>query len=191
MEQGLDNLNIDDEEMVDNTPVFCDELKGIGEEEEFSMESLDAEENEDYTIHPTDSMILTAVVQEELGGNLEVYIFDEINQNLYVHHDIMLSSFPWCIEWIPQDWHSNSKANYAAIGSFNEEIEIWDIDVLDAIDPVCVLGNISNDEKYFKQFKKKSKKSTKDMVHTGGVLSLSLNPYKRFDFNKELSGIRR
>jgi len=32
---------------------------------------------------------------------LEIYIYEEELNNLYVHHDVMLSAFPLCMEWLP------------------------------------------------------------------------------------------
>lgn len=73
------------------------------------------EEKEDYTIRKSDSLIVAATAEND-HSSLEVYIYDHKNANLYVHHEIILSSYPLCIEWLPN--YGNKKANLAIVGSF-------------------------------------------------------------------------
>lgn len=75
-------------------------------------------------------------------SNIEVYIYDEETSSLYVHHEVMLSSMPLALEWLSVDPTSQSaaKANYAVLGSFLPEIELWNLDVSDAIEPAGRLG---------------------------------------------------
>ena len=59
---------------------------------------------------------------------------------MYVHHEVMLSSFPLDIEWMRVDLGSigsneHKKGNYAIVGSFLPEIEFWNLDVLEAVEP--------------------------------------------------------
>lgn len=58
------------------------------------------EEKEDYTIRKSDSLIVAATAEDE-HSNLEVYIYDHKTSDLYVHHEIILSSYPLCMEWLP------------------------------------------------------------------------------------------
>jgi periodic tryptophan protein 1 len=44
--------------------------------------------------------MLAAVKTEDDISHLEVYIFEENDDNLYVHHDVMLPAFPLCVEWL-------------------------------------------------------------------------------------------
>lgn len=90
--------------------------------EEFSDSE---EEKEDYTIRKTDSIIVAATAQND-HSNLEVYIYEHNNSNLYVHHEIILQSYPLCLEWIPQ--FQGQKANLMVVGSFLPEIEIYNLD---------------------------------------------------------------
>ena len=54
-------------------------------------------------------------------------MYEQENNNLFVHHEIMLSSFPLSLEWLNVELGSiNStnptKGNYAIISSFLPEI---------------------------------------------------------------------
>ena len=77
---------------------------------------------------------------------LEVYVFEPSTYNLFVHHDIILSSYPICMEWIGADYtavdddNKVSKGNFSIIGTFLPEIEIWDIDEKDPVEPYALLG---------------------------------------------------
>jgi len=33
-------------------------------------------------------------------SHLDIYLYEEDCDNLYVHHDIILGSFPLCVEWL-------------------------------------------------------------------------------------------
>lgn len=71
------------------------------EEDNYPSELEDSEEEkEDYTIRKTDSIIVTATAESD-HSNLEIYIYDHKNSDLYVHHEIILSSYPLCLEWLP------------------------------------------------------------------------------------------
>lgn len=60
---------------------------------------------------------------------------------MYVHHDIMLPAFPLCLAWLDCDPRGGSeRANLCAVGTMDPGIEIWDLDVLDAVEPVACLG---------------------------------------------------
>jgi periodic tryptophan protein 1 len=83
----------------------------------------------------------------------------------------------------------NSKGNFAIVGSFTPEIEIWNLDLVDVLEPDVSLGNFTkdnnSDSKYFKNFKKnKVKKNTIDIDnyedgHTDAVISLDINPFNK------------
>jgi periodic tryptophan protein 1 len=77
----------------------------------------------------------------------QVWVYEEGNEtesgNMYVHHDLMLSSFPLSVAWldcVPDVSRSHQPGNLVAIGTFNPEIEIWDLDTLDAVEPAGLLG---------------------------------------------------
>lgn len=107
---------------------------------------------------PTDNLLVAAKTEDNVS-QLEVYVYDDSQENLYVHHDIMLPAFPLCLEWLdfrpcaPQnsdsgnddtamavDSSTSNFGNYVAVGTFEPEIEIWSLDTVDALYPDSVLG---------------------------------------------------
>lgn len=101
---------------------------------------------------------------------------------MYVHHDLMLSAFPICIEWLGVDPGSFANAeadrgNMAIVGSFLPHIEIWDLDLMDAIEPRMVL--LGNEENPGATSKKKKSKQQAAQGHSGAVVSLSLNKVRK------------
>ncbi|KAF8242353.1 WD domain-containing protein [Wilcoxina mikolae CBS 423.85] len=146
---------------------------------------LDEEEREELQILPTDNLLLVGKVEDEVA-HLEVYIYEDEHDNLYVHHDIMLPAIPLCLEWldVPVDstkpLTSEDRANVVAIGTTDPDIEIWDLDTVDSMFPNAILG-AGNDEKAAKRKKKKKRKTPKpnDEYHVGAVQALVGNRQHR------------
>ena len=70
-------------------------------------------------------------------ASLEIHVYEEKSGNLYVHHDLPLPTYPLCLA------HGGNGAvggNYVAVGTFDPAIEIWNLDVLDVLEPTFVLG---------------------------------------------------
>jgi periodic tryptophan protein 1 len=108
-------------------------------------------------------------------STVEVHLYETKTGNMYIHHDISLPSFPLCLAHGKSV--GESKGNYCAVGMFTPGIEIWNLDVLDALEPVCVLGGTSATKT-----SKKSKKSTETLVngsHSDAIMALSWNPIHR------------
>lgn len=77
------------------------------------------------------------VIQDFSG--IEVHVYDERTGNLYVHHDIPLPSYPLCVAH-GQVSSGGTFGNFCAVGTFSPGIEIWNLDILNALEPSCVLG---------------------------------------------------
>jgi len=104
----------------------------------FGFEESD-EEKEDLKIRKEDTLFVCGKIEDEFAS-LECYVYEKHSGNLFVHHDIMLSSFPLAMDWLPVEPSSfeqteYSKGNYAIVGTFYPDIEIWSLDTLDAIEP--------------------------------------------------------
>jgi periodic tryptophan protein 1 len=138
------------------------------------------EEKEDYTIRKTDALIVAATAEDE-HSNLEVYIYDHKTSDLYVHHEIILSSYPLCMEWLNS--YGGQRTNLVIVGTFLPQIEIWNLDSEDC-EPIYTLGGIFVEEKGAKKKKKtlqalpKKPAADSDQTHTDAVMCLSLNPFQ-------------
>lgn len=129
-------------------------------------------------------MLITARTTSDLSA-LDFHVYDEPEENLYVHHDLMLPSFPLCVEWL--DFNSSSPStsgNYVAVGSFDPTIEIWDADLVDGLYPHAILGPAPSLEKPELKPKGTGKKKKRQVVadpqyHLQPVLSISWTPNHR------------
>ncbi|RZC87193.1 hypothetical protein C5167_042126 [Papaver somniferum] len=123
-------------------------------------EDDDDDEIEDMTIKATDA----------------VCVFEELEDgefNFYSHHDIILPAFPLCTAWLDFDVKKTGgdKGNFVAAGTMEPAIEIWDLDLIDELQPCLVLGGVAKK-------KKKGKKKGIDYQkgsHTDSVLGLDWN----------------
>jgi len=122
----------------------------------------------DLEIMPDDNLLVVGKVSNEFC-NLEVHVYNENDNNLYCHHDVMLPSFPLSMEWLDFDAGEEEPGNFVAISSMTPVIEIWDIDVVNCLEPAFVLGSGM-----------RKKKKMKSMCgHTDAVLDLSWNHLQR------------
>lgn len=129
--------------------------KELGEEDE--------EDKEDFKIRGTDNLILAGHVEGD-SATLEVYVYNDVEDAFYIHHDILLPSLPLALEWLAFDPESDTRGNLVAVGAMNPVIEIWDLDLVDCLEPAFRLGK-----------KAKKKKKIPGVGHTDAVLALSWN----------------
>ncbi|KAK6338392.1 hypothetical protein TWF730_002455 [Orbilia blumenaviensis] len=148
-------------------------------------DNQDDDEREELQILPTDNLLLAGRFEDDLA-HLEVYVYEDDSDNLYVHHDLMLPAIPLCIEWLDLPVKTTpsptKKGNFAAVGTTDPEIEIWNLDTVDSLFPDAILGappssSTSTSSSTKKKSKKKSKKSKQPTPthHTDSILSLSSN----------------
>lgn len=85
----------------------------------------------------------------------------------------MLPSFPLCVEWMNYTLNDTPerKGNLIAIGTFEPEIEIWDLDIIDTVYPQVILGATS-DQKPKMHRSRQSQKIQPDR-HVAAITSLS------------------
>ncbi|KAH3671429.1 hypothetical protein WICMUC_004609 [Wickerhamomyces mucosus] len=167
------------------------------------------QEKQDFQVYPTDNMILAARTEDEVsyldvyvyddGAGAPEGAEDEEEDkldpdvakglvrgsSLYIHHDLMLPAFPLCVEWVNYkpgsiaDDSNQNVGNFAAIGTFDPQIEIWNLDSVDKAFPDLILGEPSSNS--LQGLRKKNKKKSKHITthHTDAVLSLSHNKQHR------------
>ncbi|CDP14385.1 unnamed protein product [Coffea canephora] len=169
----LDMDNYDEED--DGVELFGEGLRTLyypSNEMDPYLKDKDDEDSvdlDDTTISPEDSVIICARNEDDvwiLEGS------EEGDSNMYVHHDIVIPAFPLCLAWLDCPLKEGEKGNFVAVGSMEPAIEIWDLDVMDEVQPSAVLGGVVEKKK-----KKGNKKSVKykDDSHTDSVLGLAWN----------------
>ncbi|KAL0458126.1 UNVERIFIED_CONTAM: Periodic tryptophan protein 1 [Sesamum latifolium] len=105
----------------------------------------DSEEEEDITIKPEDAVIVCARNEDD--------------------------HFPFAQHGLIVLFKGGERGNFIAVGSMEPAIEIWDLDIMDEVQPSATLGGIIEKKK---KGKKRSVKY-KDGSHTDSVLGLAWN----------------
>ena len=137
------------------------------------------EDREELQVLATDNLLLAAKIEDEMA-HLEVYVYEDEADNLYVHHDIMLPAIPLCVEWLDMPVNKagvdkDAPGNFVAVGTMDPDIEVWNLDTIDCMYPNAILGQGGNAESGKKMKKKKKSKKTSDEYHVDAVLSLAAN----------------
>ncbi|KAI4111713.1 MAG: hypothetical protein LQ338_008350, partial [Usnochroma carphineum] len=195
-EYNLDAYDDDEEDEEGERMAMFGNAKSLAyhqsnaEDPYITMEGNDEEdeEREDLQVLPTDNMLVAAKVEDEVA-HLEIYVYEDEADNLYVHHDIMLPAIPLCVEWLDLPvakgaTDTNSKGNYVAVGTMDPDIELWDLDTVDSMYPNAILGqgssepepapDTSHNPKRKPKKRKKSKKAN-DSYHVDAILALAAN----------------
>ena len=129
-----------------------------------TLDNISDTSSQDFSIDPTDNLLLVGRADEEYSI-VEVHVYNESTQDQYCHHEIMLNAHPLCIELACVE-QQGEKVSLVAVGTMEPEIELWDLDLVDSIEPYAVLGK----RKKSSDSKKLSKKR-----HSKPVLCLSWN----------------
>ncbi|XP_044255821.1 periodic tryptophan protein 1 homolog [Tribolium madens] len=159
-EFNLENYDEQDEGAAEALGISS--LADLQNNEEDNFSESDDSDKEDEIIKPNDNLILVGHVEGD-ASSLEVYIYNEEEESLYVHHDILLPAFPLCFEWL--DYEPNApKGSYCAIGSMTPVIQVWDLDIINCIEPAFNLGRAAS-----------IKKNRPHIGHKDAVLTLAWN----------------
>ncbi|KAJ3820754.1 WD40-repeat-containing domain protein [Lentinula raphanica] len=190
-DEGEDNI-LGHFSNINNIAVY----KNNDEDPYITLKDSDADSSDERTeleILPTDNLLVIAKTQDSIS-QLEVYVYEESEANLYVHHDLMLPNFPLCLEWLDFPPSSSSSSNdpsiansgfgnYIAVGTLDPEIEIWSLDVVEAMYPSTILGRPDKSKAHIpvplgtgkKKRKKTKKREVERAYHVDAVLDLSWN----------------
>ena len=102
-------------------------------------------------------------------------VYSESDDHSYCHHEILLTSFPLALEWMDFDPEQPDKkgacpinlwilvtflilaGSYLAVGMMSPGIEVWDLDVVDGLEPVFTLTGGGHAYKVQGKGKKKKK----------------------------------
>eukprot|EP00005_Dracoamoeba_jomungandri_P002323 CAMPEP_0174261018 /NCGR_PEP_ID=MMETSP0439-20130205/11184_1 /TAXON_ID=0 /ORGANISM="Stereomyxa ramosa, Strain Chinc5" /LENGTH=412 /DNA_ID=CAMNT_0015345427 /DNA_START=97 /DNA_END=1335 /DNA_ORIENTATION=+ len=137
----------------------------------------DDDELETITVRPTDQLLCYCSLEEEYMSHLYVTVWEEEVKNDYIHHDIMLSAPPLCIAWFNfAPGQPDGTGSFAAVGTFEPVIEIWNLDIIDALEPCSILGADKTQE--FRRDMPTQPKLSDD-AHDGAVMSLNWNKNHR------------
>lgn len=124
----------------------------------------DDSELEDIMIKPSDCLLVTAISDEDFS-RVDIHVYEPEDRNLYCHHDIILPVPPLCVEPIA------AGRNFLAIGTFAPHIELWDLDVMNSLEPSAILGGYAPPSP--PKGKRKSRRRRKQKQHTPPILSHS------------------
>jgi len=122
-------------------------------------------EKENHEIKPEDNLIAVGHLDGD-AAILEVHVYNPEESSLYIHHDILLPAVPLCMEWLNYDPGDQQlkPGNMLAVGTMNPVVEVWDLDLIDCLEPAYKLGR-----------KAKKKKKIAGIGHKDAVLALSWN----------------
>ncbi|CAI5703412.1 hypothetical protein KXD40_003679 [Peronospora effusa] len=183
---------IEDDEEEDEVDGMSsdDDVVAMQDEENDDQDDELEIDKEDVEIRPTDSVILVANTEEDFSS-IEVQVYDDENGALYVHHEINLPAFPLCMAWmdcapVPLDPRTGPvDGSFVAVGTFKPGIEIWDLNVMDVLEPSATLGGEQNDKLRDVAMPKMSKrrKNCKTVLqpgsHQDSVMALDWNSSHR------------
>ncbi|RHY53202.1 hypothetical protein DYB38_008566 [Aphanomyces astaci] len=153
--EALKEFNMDQYDEEDDEAAVKDYLQGNGaeipiEDDDQVPDDIedDDEDKADMEIRSTDSVVLVCNTEEDFS-NLEVHVYEEDTGNLYVHHEINLPAFPLALAWmdiapLPPVNGVPVNGSFVAVGTFKAGIEIWNLDVLDVLEPTATLGGEAN-----------------------------------------------
>ena len=163
----------------------------------------------------TDVLIYAGRAQDEFAI-VNQCVYDTSDNHLYLHHDVHANAYPLGLAHIGFNFAAyneylelkdvaeedpeaakrcellleliaNKNANYLAVASFSNEIEIWDMDLLDAVEPALSLGG----EDLVKTMPSKAKNMPKKLMrpvtkkvlrpgsHTTAVLGVAWNALQK------------
>jgi periodic tryptophan protein 1 len=93
---------------------------------------------DDDWIRPTDLLLVVGKTGDQVPS-LEVQLFDPGEESFFVHHELLVPSFPLCLRWLDCEPRTLATGSFAALSTFERHIEIWDMNVAEPMRPVTAL----------------------------------------------------
>jgi periodic tryptophan protein 1 len=182
--EGLNSIGLS--QIGTNAPAY------MGDDDDDDANLDDDSDADDVIIQPDDAIVVVAKTEDDFAA-LEVHVYEPETGNLFVHHDIPLPAFPLCLAH-GDIGPTGGAGNFCAVGTFGPGIEVWNLDVLNALEPSCVLGgedtsmadeimrhNILNSSAKNNKKSKLTSRGTglKEGSHRDAIMSLSWNKVHR------------
>lgn len=160
---GNDEFNFDEYDKEQAEPALkMTDVVEVTEDDQIA-DSDTGSDFEDELIKPTDNLVLVGRVEADCS-TLEVFIYNEEENSLYVHHDFCLPFHLLCIEPFSYDPGSQKPGNLCAVGGMEPIIHIYDLDIHQPLEPIMELGSKAN-----------KKKGIQKCGHKKAVLDLAWN----------------
>ncbi|CCW62580.1 unnamed protein product [Phytomonas sp. EM1] len=170
---GLDSGNEeddDDSDEGDNTVVneMLRDIAGGGTDAILEdIASEDEDEIEDTRFKDTD-LVFTVGCADTENPRVELYTYDEPEDNIFLHHDMEIAALPLCSSWL-----TDGSMSMLAVGTMLPFIEVWALDVMDSVEPAIFLGGCKEVAKNYNS--KNIRKHLKEESHTEAVLDVKWN----------------
>ena len=87
---------------------------------------------EDDAVRASDAVFLAGRTEDDFSC-VEMYVYDDEQGSLYVHHDVRLEAFPLALAFLQ---HGSAGAR-VAVGTMEPRIDVWDLDVMEPAAPVA------------------------------------------------------
>lgn len=160
---GEDEFKFNEYDKEQSEPALkMSDVVEVTEDDQIADSDNDSDADDDV-IKPTDNLVLVGRVESDCSS-LEVYIYNDDENSLYVHHDFMLPFHLLCVEPFNYDPGSQQPGNLCAIGGMEPIIHIYDLDIHQPLEPIMELGK-----------KASNKKKVKRVGHRNAVLDLAWN----------------
>ncbi|KAI6239012.1 hypothetical protein M3Y99_00632900 [Aphelenchoides fujianensis] len=131
-------------------------------------DSEDEREAEAMRITAKDNLAVVGKFDGD-DSTLLVYLYNAESGDFYVHHDYPVAAPILCLEPIGYDPGEDSKkGNLIGVGTMDSHVDIWDLNIVNAVKPVVRLRGSD-------PTKRRKKRDGSAQSHSDAVLSLSWN----------------
>mmetsp|Transcript_58291 Transcript_58291/g.131286 ORF Transcript_58291/g.131286 Transcript_58291/m.131286 type:complete len:445 (+) Transcript_58291:92-1426(+) len=182
-EFDMDNYDDDADQGMNLFTVLNSDLELAKEKDPYIEGDPDSDSGSEaeYDIKADDQVFMAATCDED-DCTLELFTFDEEDASMYVHHDVMLTAYPLCVEWL-SGMATTNDGSFAALGLIDHTIQIWDLDDLEPEMPSQCLGPLPKAPKGKKGRRTRGAPSAEAQgmaqAHDGPVLCLHGSPFNR------------